>query len=757
MTNKWTRFILTIIPILLFGFLCIHTNVHAQEFPEREPGQVVLDPDNLFPQPEKTNLEEYITSLPHEYILVFLEKLEEDGFAYTKKLFDFYRLEANSILFVISTEEPGHLFYAYGNNLVEKGLTDQAIQEREETFFKSFAREENYLTGVSQLINSLELEIENLEMKKAREQELTIYEQVDETEPVEKEDSFTLPGWIMILSILFVLIVMILLVSFVYRRKITRQVDQLEAWKIEIENRPFSSQLARIKGLKLAGETEAQFEKWRAEWEEILNTTLPNIEETLIDIEEEADRYRFFRAKRMIERTEQRLTEIEASLDRIVSEIDELTSNERHNRELVAKLHEQYQVLKVALHKNSLALGISYAIWFEKFKKTTEWFEEFNQAQEGGDYLRAKDLLEAIESVFEQIDEAIKLTPELVKQIEQDVPEQLREVELAIQEMKDKGYLIEHLGVEDKWQELTTNKQEIVSYMEKGQIGKMKAWLEQFNRAIEDIYASFEEEVASKAYVLGMMKELPNLMKELREKHDFMIYESNKTKQSYTWDEDWEEELNRLKKQFKELESLSTKLTISEEELAATYPTIKPDLLRFEEKRDQWLESMHAFEAQLNKLREEELQSIEQLKQLKQTMIQIKVNLRKSNLPGIPDHLQSGLDLAEEAIRELEIKLAEVPVHMHKIQHQLQETKSQVESVAQVATSVISHAQRAEQLIPFANRYRRSHQEINIMLLEAEDAFRNLQFREAVELVEEALDLGDKNWREKLEDEDFAV
>ena len=217
--------------------------------------------------------------------------------------------------------------------------------------------------------------------------------------------------------------------SFVYRRKITRIVDDLEAWKIDIENRPFSSQLARVKGLKIAGETEVQFEKWRAEWEEILNTTLPNIEETLIDIEEEADRYRFFRVKRMIARTEEKLQEIEDSLDQIVAEIDELTSNEKQNRELAAKLHEEYQELKIALHKNSLSLGISYAIWFEKFKKTTEWFEEYNQAQEGGDYLRAKDILMSIQDVFAQIREAIQLTPELVRQIEQDVPKQIREVE----------------------------------------------------------------------------------------------------------------------------------------------------------------------------------------------------------------------------------------------------------------------------------------------------------------------------------------
>ena len=323
--------------------------------------------------------------------------------------------------------------------------------------------------------------------------------------------------------------------------------------------------------------------------------------------------------------------------------------------------------------------------------------------------------------------------------------------------MKAKGYIIDHLGVEEKITGLAANKQEIVSYMEKGQIQEMKSWLERFNQEIETIYAAFEAEVESKAFVLRKMEEIPTYMENVKETHEQLVQESNNTKQSYTWDEEWDETLTELNKLFENLLQLGHHLTEKSEEVLDNYPALKPDIERFEKLREEYQLLMQEFKKQLDSLREEEIQAAELLKKMSQTMIKIKVNIRKSNLPGIPDHLSAGMSMAEEALQQLDSLLAEVPLNMHKIQHQLRETKSQVESVSQVAKVVIEQAHRAEQLIPYANRYRRSSQEINLLLIEAEEAFRNLQFREAVELVEEALDLGDRDWRKKLDNQDFAV
>jgi methyl-accepting chemotaxis protein len=555
MINKWTRTTLVTTMIILISVSSISQPAFATEFPERGE-ETIVDPFQYFEQPERTNLRQYIQNHPHNYVVVFLDQLEEDGFDYTRSLFDHYELGTDTVLFVVTVLEESELYYSYGSELIEEGLTDEFIESRKSVTFQPYVIERNYLTGVRSLIQAIELEIENIAGKREREAELII-EQEEVAEDTEATaDSSGYPWWVLLLTFVFIFMVLFIIVSFFYRRRIIKQVDHLENVKIQLENRPFTSQLARIKGLKMAGETEVRFDKWKAQWEDILNTTLPEIEETLIDIEDFADRYRFIKSMRIMEETRTKLEDIELSLDHIVQEIDELTSSEKNNREKVAHLHEQYQELKSSLTKESLQLGISYPVWYEKFKKTTSWFDQFNEAQNGGDYLSANDLLEAIETVFKQLKEAIQETPSLIQEVEKNIPAQLRELEQAIKEMKEKEYLLEHTDVETRFEEISRKQHEVVLLMENGQIKEMKQWIQQTLNDIDLLFGVLEEEVESKAFVLTTIEEIPERMKEISTSYHQILEDVRLTKASYSWEPDWEEASTTITKQFEEIEQL---------------------------------------------------------------------------------------------------------------------------------------------------------------------------------------------------------
>ena len=78
-----------------------------------------------------------------------------------------------------------------------------------------------------------------------------------------------------------------------FQEKIYTEIDRLESWKIEILNRSIVEEMSKIKHLKMTGETEEFFERWREEWDEIVTAHLPKVEELLYDAEENADKYRF--------------------------------------------------------------------------------------------------------------------------------------------------------------------------------------------------------------------------------------------------------------------------------------------------------------------------------------------------------------------------------------------------------------------------------------------------------------------------------
>ncbi|HZH62547.1 MAG TPA: septation ring formation regulator EzrA, partial [Metabacillus sp.] len=96
------------------------------------------------------------------------------------------------------------------------------------------------------------------------------------------------------MEVLIGLVLLICILSgagYMFRRKIYKEVDRLEARKIEVMNRSIIDELSKVKELKMTGQAEELFEQWRSEWDEIITSQLPEIEELLFDAEEFADKY----------------------------------------------------------------------------------------------------------------------------------------------------------------------------------------------------------------------------------------------------------------------------------------------------------------------------------------------------------------------------------------------------------------------------------------------------------------------------------
>lgn len=86
--------------------------------------------------------------------------------------------------------------------------------------------------------------------------------------------------------------------------------------------------MSKIKHLKMTGETEEFFERWREEWDEIVTAHLPKVEELLYDAEENADKYRFKKANQVLVHIDDLLTAAESNIEGILREISDLVTSE---------------------------------------------------------------------------------------------------------------------------------------------------------------------------------------------------------------------------------------------------------------------------------------------------------------------------------------------------------------------------------------------------------------------------------------------
>lgn len=549
-----------------------------------------------------------------------------------------------------------------------------------------------------------------------------------------------------ILLVISILLFLLYLTGWLSRRRIFRQIEQLEKWKNHIENRPVADELGRIKRLKMAGETEIHFEKWKRDWDEIITQALPDVEEMLLDVEDYANRFRFIAANKLLEEVKEQLSDIESALDTIISEVDYLVDSEEQNRKKMTVVHEQLQDLKRLLQKHSIDLGISYAVWHDLYQQASEWYNQFQDAQQNGNYLQAQELLNRIEEACERLYEAIDECPTLIKVIEHEIPQSLKEVAAAIEEMEQKGYAVSQTGVEEQLERLKKLKAEAVTYMQNGQIKEMKEWKAHIEQEIEAIYQLLEQEVINKQFVERHVTELDEIHHQLSERFKALKKTVADFKAAYSWDQELEEAYQGLDQQFKAAQRLVDSISAISEP-SKHYSQVKPDLDRYLQLHDQLLSGIEQMDNQIQACRRDELAAKEECHNLKRQLSKVRSKLRKSNLPGLPGHVQSGLAMAEEAVAELNSSLESVPLDMHRVQHQLEQAEKQVQSIAQVAETVMEMAAKAEIYIQYANRYRNRDEEIRAILEDAERAFRNWEYQEALELAEEALNRADKNWR----------
>lgn len=116
--------------------------------------------------------------------------------------------------------------------------------------------------------------------------------------------------------------------GYLIKKKYFKEMDRLEAWKIDLLNRPILEEMSKVKQLNMTGQTEELFENWRNQWDDIVTVKLPKLEEMLFDAEEYIDRYRFNKAKTVQRTINDTLQETENQITKILEELHELVGSE---------------------------------------------------------------------------------------------------------------------------------------------------------------------------------------------------------------------------------------------------------------------------------------------------------------------------------------------------------------------------------------------------------------------------------------------
>ncbi|WP_270179600.1 septation ring formation regulator EzrA [Alkalihalobacillus sp. CinArs1] len=556
----------------------------------------------------------------------------------------------------------------------------------------------------------------------------------------------------------YIVIAIILMIAvFIYgayaRRKIFNEIDRLEEWKIDILNRPVTDEISKVKGLVMSGQTEEKFEKWREEWDEIVAVKLPNLEEQLMDTEEAAERYRFRKARAKLEETQNRLEHAEKRIELLLKDIDELVSSEEQNRTEISSVQEDFREAKQRLLSQNRSLGEAFPVLDSEVEALRDMLKKYEQLTEEGNYLEARDVLVQVQERLDVVQEKISITPEVIVLVNNQIPSQLKELEDGTSAMESEGYVLDHLEIDTKIEEISSELEQWKTAIETTEVQSIKTEIDDVRVKIEGLYDQLENEVEARHFVTLKVEELEHELMKTNNHLQELQEESNVVQLSYRLEE---QELKAIKELEMKLSDLYVRFQAVQDAVdnnQQAYSLLAENAIKLKEDLAAVDEELKIQKENLHMLRKDELRALETIKELKRKLIESKRLMKLSNIPGIPESYLEGYERAEDMIVELNDRLSDVPLDIYQINQVLSEAERVVAESCKSTQKLVEDSVLTEKLIQYGNRYRGKYRSVDDLLLKAEEHFRNYEYEEALSTAEAAIEKVDPQVLESLKED----
>lgn len=536
---------------------------------------------------------------------------------------------------------------------------------------------------------------------------------------------------IIITVVSFILI--LLLVELVIRNRLHKDLQEWKQYKQELKEKPIADELKKVKDLNITGQTEAFFEKWRHEWDEILTVTIPEAERKLQKAESHAAQFSFRKGRTVLNEALILLEDADQRTNEILRELHNLLESQQKNNNQIEQLRQTYRELK----KNVLAYRHMFSLAEYKLEELLDEalgkFQTFEEETAKGNYLEARDIVLGLEKSISYIQFLIAEIPDLQVECQSTLPSQLNDLLSGYEEMSRQGYVLEHLEIPREVQELREELEKCIADLQDVEIMKVQESIAFLKEKLDTLYDQLEAEVTSRHYVESESYVLLDVLEDVREKAVETKEETQFVKQSYELsDKDVEmqkyieKQVNVLLKRYDALH-----LRIAHQDIA--FSVIREEIEDIHEQVETVKRAHEHYKEMLQTLRKEEFHAREALQNMRGTMMETKRLLQRSNLPGLPEHFLGDVQQAQLSVQRVYEQLELKPLNMKAVNRAMEEALSLVNSTYAATAELIEKACLVEKVIQYGNRYRSQDVRIAEGLEQAEKRFRQFEYEAALE------------------------
>ena len=536
------------------------------------------------------------------------------------------------------------------------------------------------------------------------------------------------------------LLICIFLAGFFMKKKYYKETDRLETWKMEITNRPVLDELQKIKRLNMNGETEERFDRWRSTWDDVVSTILPDIEELLFDVEEQIDKYHFKKAKQIQLEISETLSRVEDTIDKLLSELQELVGSEEKNRFEIDELKETYRECKKTLLAHRYLFGKMEKPLEGRLDKISKMFIEFDENTINGNYLAAREIILNIKKLAMKTKNDMDVIPNLLNECQSIIPTLLVELHDGYREMISQGYRLEHISIENEKARISKELQQCLNEFEKAEMKEVQEKVDGWKQTIDEYYDLLEKEVLARHEIKKNDREILEMLQSARSENLDLNDEFIRIQSSYHLQDS---DMDIIEKLRKRLEQLYTRFDLIESNMndnKVAFSHLQEELLLIKETLEIIMTEQADFAEKMQALRKDELASREKVAELKKSIAETIRMISKSNIPGVPEEYILLVEESQESIEQVIAKLNETPLDIPIVQEFLEIAVITVEKMTKDTTDLFETVALAEKVIQYGNRYRSRYPSVAEGLKEAEKAFRSFNYQEALEKAIHAIE-----------------
>lgn len=558
--------------------------------------------------------------------------------------------------------------------------------------------------------------------------------------------------FVWILTIILVIVVL-KLINNKEKKKLKAEIEKLEKEKNMVISASMLSELNKVEALVNNDEMKEKLDDWKARFNDIKNTEMPKITETINDIEELFEEKNFKDLKGLVLKADFDLNTLKTKASFLLEEIKDVTLSEERNRETITKLKAEYREIlntykdyeeEYEIVKNPLEL---------QFENIDKLFSAFETSMEQNAYTEVGKIVKAIADVIENLKVIIEETRPIVSLGKNLIPKKEEDIKNIYDKMSKDGYNLEYLNIDYNIEEANKKIQDIFQRLNVLNVEDSLFELKTMHDYFDSLYADFDKERYSKKIYEDYSRSILIKATKLEKVNNELYKKIGDIKYSYDLTDDEVNVIAEIKKEIMDIRASYDKVvdiarskTLAYSKMAREMEIINSKLVRTEEKLNGALKT-------LGSLKEDELRAREQLDEIKRILSQTKEKIRSYKLPTIPKNYYVEISEAMEAINELVKELDKRPISIKILNLRVDTARDLVLKVYNTVNETVKTAKMAETAIVYGNRYRVTNKEVDFGLSKAESAFLKGNFKSSLENAISAINIVEPGIHKKLLEE----